>query len=68
MKRETVKLQELTDWRWAINQSVDDSGKHLADDVTMNVGQSSFEPVMIKAQTLVIQSHQMKDRGIEIIN
>ena len=43
-------------------------GKHLADDVAMNVGQSSFESVMIKAQTLVIQAHQMKDRGIEIIN
>ena len=67
MKRETVKLQEWTHGRSAINESVVDSGKHLADDVTMSVGQSSFESIMIKAQTLVIQAHQMKDRGIEII-
>ena len=68
MKRETVKLQEWTHGRSAINESVVDSGKHLADSVTIDVGQSSFESIMIKAQTLVIQAHQMKDRGIEIIN
>ena len=68
MKRETVKLQEWTHGRSAINESVVDSGKHLADDVTMNVGQSSFESVMIKAQALVIQPHQVEDRGIEVIN
>ena len=43
-------------------------GKHLPDDVTVNVGQSSLEPVVVKGQALVIQTHQVKDGGIEIVN
>ena len=43
-------------------------GKHLLDDMTVNVGQSSFEPVVVKGQALVIQTHQVKDGGIEVVN
>ena len=42
--------------------------EHLLDDVTMYVGQATLETVVVKTQTLVIQTHQMKNGGIEIIN
>ena len=48
--------------------TVDALGKNLPYDVTMDVGQATFQPIMIKAQALVIQAHQMKNGRIEVVN
>ena len=51
-----------------IKGTVDALGKNLPYDVTMDVGQATFQPIMIKAQALVIQAHQVKNGRIEVVN
>ena len=51
-----------------IKGTVDALDKNLPYDVTMDVGQATFQPIMIKAQALVIQAHQVKNGRIEVVN
>ena len=44
------------------------SGKHTMDDVTVNISQSSFQPIVVKRKSFMIQSHKMQNRRIEIIH
>ena len=42
------------------------SGENVLDDVTMHVGQSAVDTVVIERQLLVVDAEQVQDRGVEI--
>lgn len=36
------------------------SRENLLDDMTVNVGEAAFQPIMVKRQAFVIEAHQVK--------
>lgn len=44
------------------------SGEDILDDVSMDIGQATFEPVVVVGEALVIETHEVEDGGVEIID
>ena len=44
------------------------SGKHVFDDVTVDIRQAPLESVVVISEPLVIQTEEMQDRGVEIVD
>ena len=38
------------------------------DDVSVNVGQATFKAVVVETKPLVIETHEMKNSGVEVID
>ena len=44
------------------------SGEDIFDDVPMNVGEPSLKAIVIERQSFMVQSHQVQQSCIEVIN
>lgn len=42
--------------------------QNVLDDVTMNIGQSSLQAIVVIRQPLVIQTHEVEDGGVEVVD
>lgn len=42
--------------------------QHVFDDVAVDVGEAAFEAVVIVGQFLVVQAHQVQERGIKVVD
>src|SRR5262245_66301128 len=45
-----------------------ESGEQLTDDLSADIGQAELASLESVGESLVIQSHQMEDRRVEIVN
>src|SRR5262245_43507636 len=43
------------------------SGKHLRDDMPVDVGQAAIDAVVVDAELLMIDSQEMQDRRMEVV-
>ncbi len=48
--------------------ALDASGEHAANDMAVNVGQSARCAIMIKRETFMVETQQVQDRGVKIMN
>jgi hypothetical protein len=44
------------------------SGQDFVDDMAMNIRQTSIDSVMTNGQSFVVDPHQMKNRGMDVVN
>ncbi len=42
--------------------------EHVGDDVSVHIGQSSLDAVVVEAESTVIESSDVKDGGMEVVN
>ena len=43
-------------------------GKNIADDLTVDVGQTEIAPGVAIGETLVVKSEQVQQRGMQVMN
>lgn len=52
----------------SLSTSSDASGEDRLDDVAMHVGQAALNAIVVVCQFLVIQSEQVQDGGMQVVD
>jgi len=68
-KKDKGEKKEYFSWAMSLKQADHKgSSKHLFDHMSVDIGQSSLKSVMIIRKSLMIQSHQMKNRSVKVVH
>jgi len=52
---------------WCVRRRLTQT-QHVFHHVSMNVGQSSLQAVVVEGQTFMFEAHQVQERGVEVVD